>query len=412
VLIGKGSYGTVYGCTLADDKSCINCAIKVIEPDLNRGAAGLEDWLNSLREVAILIDFRGTRGRGHEHVSRLIDIVVGASGDMGAGSDTVAVALIFHRYTASLARALDAGRQSPEHLRVRIQQLLSAVDFCHRLGIVHGDLKPDNILEGRCSDVVSAPGTEIALCDWGLAQFAGETRVIASMSYRPPEVYYKWPNRPAVDLASVALIIVLLVRSAYTSADIGDCAAMPLKTNSHPISEYIKLIGIETEADRDYIVRALEAYKRIDKSPHLGTYTASIRTQPLMPSVLRAEIEALSGSAALADLVMRLAAHDPEKRLSAGAALSHEYFSEKGASDRDSPLRCDSPPAIAAADVLPAAVAMPVLPAAVAMPVLTQFNAWVAAHDKTDLTVEFLSSLAQRLDYIFASKIRLPDVPM
>lgn len=63
-------------------------------------------------------------------------------------------------------------------------QILQGVAYCHRLGIVHRDVKPENIL--LTSDGI------IKLCDFGFARMLspGEnyTEYVATRWYRAPEL--------------------------------------------------------------------------------------------------------------------------------------------------------------------------------------------------------------------------------
>lgn len=76
----------------------------------------------------------------------------------------------------SLAQAIDAVRsQAPDAVVYTRHKLLTAVasvclavDFAHRRGVVHGDLKPANVMLGEWG--------EVYLLDWGLAAVADEAK--------------------------------------------------------------------------------------------------------------------------------------------------------------------------------------------------------------------------------------------
>lgn len=63
-------------------------------------------------------------------------------------------------------------------------QILQGVAYCHRLGCVHRDVKPENIL-------ITAEGV-VKLCDFGFARMLspGEnyTEYVATRWYRAPEL--------------------------------------------------------------------------------------------------------------------------------------------------------------------------------------------------------------------------------
>ena len=71
-----------------------------------------------------------------------------------------------------------------------IWQILQGVAYCHRLGCVHRDVKPENIL-------ITADGI-VKLCDFGFARMLspGEnyTEYVATRWYRAPELLVSFEN--------------------------------------------------------------------------------------------------------------------------------------------------------------------------------------------------------------------------
>jgi len=87
----------------------------------------------------------------------------------------------------------------PEHATREITwQILQGVAYCHRLGCVHRDVKPENIL-------ITAEGV-VKLCDFGFARMLspGEnyTEYVATRWYRAPELLVNLWNRASSRSAS------------------------------------------------------------------------------------------------------------------------------------------------------------------------------------------------------------------
>lgn len=125
--------------------------------------------------------------------------------------------LRMHRtYGAQLPGRTDAQLRSmgadPEPSPDLMLALLSAVRFVHGHGVLHRDLKPDNVLvewRGNRSRVV--------LCDFDLARGQGQTTItqfgagMGTLGYTAPEQYFAMgPVTRASDVYSVAMLIVYL----------------------------------------------------------------------------------------------------------------------------------------------------------------------------------------------------------
>merc|ERR1719336_2159905 len=88
-------------------------------------------------------------------------------------------------------------------------QLLRALDFCHSNGIMHRDVKPQNL-------VIDTAGRRLRLIDWGLADFYHPGQLynvrVASRHYKSPELLVKMQTYDySVDLFAFACTLYGIV---------------------------------------------------------------------------------------------------------------------------------------------------------------------------------------------------------
>jgi serine/threonine-protein kinase len=75
------------------------------------------------------------------------------------------------------------GALPPDFVAVLLDQLLDALDAVHRAGLVHGDVKPANLL----LDATGTGRPRVRLADFGAATTIGGTRPEATDAYLAPE---------------------------------------------------------------------------------------------------------------------------------------------------------------------------------------------------------------------------------
>eukprot|EP01138_Halocafeteria_seosinensis_P002593 gb/GECG01002651.1/.p1 GENE.gb/GECG01002651.1/~~gb/GECG01002651.1/.p1 ORF type:complete len:543 (+),score=58.25 gb/GECG01002651.1/:1-1629(+) len=85
-------------------------------------------------------------------------------------------------------------------------QLLRALDFIHKKGLIHTDLKPENVL------VKSYSRCDVKLIDFGSSCFVSDrlSSYIQSRSYRAPEVTLGLPYGPKIDIWSLGCVLAEL----------------------------------------------------------------------------------------------------------------------------------------------------------------------------------------------------------
>lgn len=94
-----------------------------------------------------------------------------------------------------------------EHLRLIASQMLKALHSMRKIGIIHCDLKPENVM------FTSEKKNQVKIIDFGTActEFKQGFTYVQSRFYRCPEILLGLPYDSSVDMWSVGCIFAELV---------------------------------------------------------------------------------------------------------------------------------------------------------------------------------------------------------
>ncbi|MEU0265204.1 serine/threonine-protein kinase [Nocardioides sp. NPDC006303] len=179
--VGGGGSGDVW---LADAEA--KCwAIKVLRPTADRKKIERFDREASFQE-----------GCHHDHIVPVV----------GRGEDEGRLFYIMPCYPDTLRDVINRGEADSKTLLSYVQQIGEALRFAHERGIVHRDVKPENVL---------VDGASAALADFGIAHFVDSTLtsagdLVGNRDYRSPEQRRGQDARglgPAADVYALGLIV-------------------------------------------------------------------------------------------------------------------------------------------------------------------------------------------------------------
>lgn len=185
-ILGDGAYGVVYKAI--DYQTHQFVALKRIK--LESENEGIPT--TALREITLLRMLR------HENVVALKDVVM----------ENDRLYLIFELIDTDLKKYMDntPGMLCPQLVQSYTSQIIEGLAYCHSMGIMHRDLKPQNILVSRDGG--------LKLADFGLARtftpsHRALTTAVITRWYRPPEILLGGNIYDAsVDMWSVGCVIL------------------------------------------------------------------------------------------------------------------------------------------------------------------------------------------------------------
>lgn len=284
-LLGQGTFGQVFNCL--DHKENKQVAVKVMinTPDVHE-------------QGAIEIDHLKRLVGPNNYILQLLDSFTFRNH----------LCAVFDVLGQNLYDFMN-GKKMPDALLKRIcKQVLIALDYSHTHGVVHCDLKPENITFASVND------RDIRLIDFGSSCVTGEPHFeyIQSRYYRAPEVILGLPYGPPMDIWSYGLVVAEFVTG--DTVFIGD-------NNRDQMAKYIQTLGLPPIE-----MRTKQTKQSKEMFTMTGYYKQEFGKEPITPGSVPIGQVIKSNDEVLIDFISKCLEWDPKKRITAGEALKHPWM--------------------------------------------------------------------------------------
>ncbi|KAH7413851.1 hypothetical protein DE146DRAFT_10089 [Phaeosphaeria sp. MPI-PUGE-AT-0046c] len=284
-VVGSGTYGKVFKGVHVYTKDMV--ALKKIRMEGERDGFPV----TAIREVKLL------QSLNHDNIVKLREVMV-------EKNDCYMVfEYLSHDLTGLLNHPTFKLEQS--HKKDLAKQLFEGLDYLHRRGVLHRDIKAANIL-------VSNTG-QLKLADFGLARFYAKrskldyTNRVITIWYRSPELLLgETQYGPAVDIWSAACVLVeIFTRHAIFPGDGGEI---------NQLEKIYNVLGTPTVQDWPGIVdmQWFELLRPTERKPSTFEEKFKDRVSPMAFELLQA-----------------MFLYDPATRPTAADVLEHPFFTSE-----------------------------------------------------------------------------------
>ncbi|KAK9857178.1 hypothetical protein WJX84_005943 [Apatococcus fuscideae] len=286
--VGEGTYGKVYK---AKDRNT-GALVALKKTRLEMETEGVPS--TALREISLLQVLSESN-----HIVKLLCV------EHVTEHNKPVLYLVFEYLDTDLKRFMDKNGKGPNYplsaklIKSFMYQMLKGVAHCHKHGMMHRDLKPQNLLVEESTKILK-------IADLGLGRafsipIRTYTHEIVTLWYRAPEVLLGSSKYSlAVDMWSVACIFAELVHKR---------AFFPGDSELQQLLYIFKILGTPTEDTWPGVTEL--------KDWHEFPNWHAQDLQKVFPTLHPDGV----------DLMRRMFIYDPAKRISAKEALKHRWFS-------------------------------------------------------------------------------------
>lgn len=220
------------------------------------------------------------------------------------------ICITFEILSKNLYELIESGNYQPlptKLVRLYAVQILTALEQSHKLGIVHCDLKPENVL------LAKEHSTTVKLIDFGSSCFVDHQmyEYIQSRYYRAPEVMIGINYGPPMDMWSFGLIIAELLTGT---------PLFPGQNEEEELWMISQLIGLPP---RNLVVIGKRRDEFFDKKCHLLTDQTA---KEYIPNSMDLGQVLKTTDARLVDFILRCLTWDQRDRMTASEALQHPWI--------------------------------------------------------------------------------------
>jgi serine/threonine protein kinase len=181
--LGDGGMGTVYEAEHIDIERRV--ALKILRPELTRTPEIVEQFRAEARSASKV---------GSEHIAQVFDFA-----ELPDGSVMFTMELV---NGPTLREELRTGPMSSARAIALLRQICKGLDAAHKAGVVHRDVKPDNIVIEQRRGRADA----VKILDFGIAAILGDEREAVSAGtphYCAPEIVAGAPFDRRADVYAV-----------------------------------------------------------------------------------------------------------------------------------------------------------------------------------------------------------------
>lgn len=292
-ILGEGAYATV--CEVIDTRTSMKYAVKKNRDVFSNTA----DARRILRETKLMIHFN------HPNVMSLIGVI---PPEVNEREEFKHVYLVMQRMDTTLSKVIRSKQfLSVRHIQFFIYQILRGLEYMHSGGVIHRDLKPDNIL-------VNANDCKIKITDFGLARGVRVLSPDNGPQKLTEYVVTRWYRAPEVMCCS------RLYDEQIDTWSVG-CIATELYTRK------VLLRG------RNHIEQLQLIFHYLGTPTDLSWITTPdaqkwISGMPKKPPQDFSQLLGKQSNETTVDFIKKLLTINPHERISISNALKHEYLKE------------------------------------------------------------------------------------
>ena len=278
-VLGRGGMGVVYDAV--HEQLGRPVALKVLGPGVAGDPVAVQRFLREARTASQL-----THGN-------IVDV-----SDLGTLPDGRPYLVMPKLQGVDLCTLLhEQGVQTPRRTCELLRGAAAALDLIHAKGLVHRDVKPENLMH-----VVHDDGSEaVLLLDFGIvglispdsARLTAEGVVFGTPAYLAPEVIHGDTPGPRADIYSLATVACELItgRVPFSSPNVMQLLQLKLNVDAPPLSV---LAGMEIPAPIEAVLKQSLAREPKLRHASAGTFVAaleravraSMAAQPVRPERL------------------------------------------------------------------------------------------------------------------------------